>query len=389
MRKPFATAAILAALILAAWPVSPAASQSTSPNLALTQVVIGDLPGWAADTTAALVPGLKLQCRRLAMVAADTALGGQGLSARFGGLAGHWHAPCLAAADLQPNDDAAARAYFTHYFQPYRVGTPALVTGYFEPEVPGSLRRGGVFQTPLLARPSDLMQSPPPASDPLGPPVIGRRDGTTIVPYWSRAEIESGAIGDHARTLFWLKNPADLFFLQVQGSGRIRLPDGSVLRVGYDGRNGRPYTPIGRVLVSQNALAPADVSLQTIRAWLDAHPDRARQVMDANEDYVFFQVRMDADSDLGPPGALGVGLSAGRSAAVDRHFVPLGLPIYLDTTDPLTHAPLRRLVLAQDIGTDIVGPARSDLFMGSGDAASRSAGIMRQPGTEYLLLPRP
>jgi membrane-bound lytic murein transglycosylase A len=381
-------AAIMAAGTLCAC-VPQAANTQAPESLVLTQVAFADLPGWQTDHPSAILPSFKRQCRRLAQLPADTALGGSGLASAFGGRAGQWPAPCRASAALPPDDDAATRDFLVRHFQPYRIDSPALITGYFEPEVPGSLERRGAFQTPLLARPSDLVQTPPPAADPLGAPQIGRLDGGRLVPYWTRADIEAGTTGTHTHVLFWLRSPIDLFFLQVQGSGRIRLPDGGVLRVTYDGRNGRPYTPIGRVLIAQNAMAAPDVSMQTIRAWLEAHPDQAKRVMDTNEDYVFFRAVIHADSDFGPPGAMGVDLAAGRSAAVDRHFVPLGVPLYIDTTDPLTHTPYRRLVLAQDIGTDITGPARTDIFLGSGALAEQMAGIMRQTGSEYILLPRP
>ena len=387
MHLPLIPAVCLATVALYACTVPP--PPPTAPAFELTQVSFTDLPGWQADHTAELVPALKAQCRRLSLMPAETALGGAGPSASFGGRAGQWRAACHAAAGLQADDDAAVRAFFAERFQPYRIGSAALVTGYFEPEAPGSLERGGAYQTPLLARPSDLVQGPPPALDPLGSPVIGRRDGQRIIPYWTRAEIEAGSLGAQARPLFWLRDPVDVFFLQIQGSGRIRLPDGSVMHVAYDGKNGRPYTPIGRVLVGEHALLPEAVSMQSIRAWLAAHPEQARRVMDSNEDYVFFRVAVDADSNFGPPGAMGVSLVAGRSAAVDRHFVPLGAPVFLDTTDPATNQPLRRLVLAQDIGTDITGPARTDVFLGAGDLASHTAGLMHQPGQEFLLLLKP
>ncbi len=377
------------ALLAAACTHPETAAPPPPATLTLTAVSFSDIPAWQTDNVSAVLQSLKRQCRRFTHMPADTMLGGAGLAAAYGGFAGQWGATCHAAADLRPGDDSGMRAFLSRRFQPYRIDTPALVTGYFEPEVLGSLSPAPGFNTPLLARPADLVQAPPAASDPLAAPVIGRRDAGHIVPYWTRAEIEAGALGKNARPLFWLRSPADLFFLQVQGSGRIRLPDGSVLRVTYDGRNGRPYTPIGRVLVADNAMAPADVSMQTIRAWLDAHPGRAKQVMDENQDFVFFRIVRNADSDFGPPGALGVDLAAGRTAAVDRHFIPLGAPLFVDTTDPVSHAAWRRLVLAQDIGTDIVGPARVDLFLGSGVVAEQTAGLMRQPATAYVFLPRP
>ncbi len=196
-------------------------------------------------------------------------------------------------------------------------------------------------------------------------------------------------MGAAARPLVWLASPIDLFFLQIQGAGRVRLADGTLVRLGYDGKNGRPYTPIGRLLVARHALAPEAVSMQSIRAWLAANPAQANAVMNSNEDYVFFRVLPDASPQSGPPGALGVPLQAGRSAAVDRHAIPLGAPVFLDTTDPMTGAPWRRLLLAQDVGSDIVGAARTDVFFGTGDAAEAAAGRMHAAGVDYVLLPRP
>ncbi len=347
-----------------------------------------EIPGWSADALGQTLPALRAECRRLALLPADTALGGAGLAAAAGGRAGQWSAPCQAARSLTPGDAAGARRFYESWFQPYRIDAPALVTGYYEPEVRGALTPGGAYVVPLLARPIDLVQgSRPGEAD--GRPGVGRLETGRLVPYWSRAEIEAGRAGLAARPLFWLADPVDLFFLQLQGSGRVRLPDGEVVRVGYDGKNGRPYTPIGRVLAEQGALAPQDVTMQSIRAWLAAHPDRAGAVMDRNEDYVFFRVIADADSAMGPPGALGVQLQAGRTAAVDRHAIPLAAPLFVDTTDPLTGQPWQKLLLAQDLGTDIVGPARVDVFFGAGDPAAQQAGRMRQPGMDYLLLPRP
>jgi membrane-bound lytic murein transglycosylase A len=196
-------------------------------------------------------------------------------------------------------------------------------------------------------------------------------------------------MGPSAQPLLWLRDPVDLFFLQVQGAGRVRLPDGSVVRVGYDGKNGRAYTPIGGVLVAQNAMAPADVNMQSIKAWLAAHPALAKSVMDRNDDYVFFRILKTEDAVAGPPGALGVDLTAGRSVAVDPHYLPLAAPVFIDTKDPLSSAPWQHLLLAQDSGTDIRGAARADIFFGFGMLAEQQAGRMHEAGTVYLLLPRP
>ncbi len=353
----------------------------------LTRVRFDEVPGWQADSLGQSLPALRAGCHRLATLPADTALGGVGVAATTGGLAGQWLPVCAAASSLVPGDEAPIRRFYETWFQPYRVDTPGLFTGYYEPEVRGALERGGAYQTPVLARPSDLQQTAA-VDDPHGPPVVGRMEQGRLVAYWSRADIAAGRMGDEARPLFWLADPVDLFFLQLQGAGRVRLADGTVVRLGYDGKNGRPYTPIGRVLTAQHALPPDGVSMQSIRAWLTAHPDQAQAVMDRNEDYVFFRVLTGSDAGLGPPGALGVTLTPGRSAAVDRRSIPLGAPLFIDTTDPVTRQPLQRLVLAQDVGSDIVGAGRADVFLGAGAAAEAQAGRMREAGVEYVLLPR-
>jgi len=224
--------------------------------------------------------------------------------------------------------------------------------------------------------------------DSLGRPVLGRRANGVFVPYYSRAEIEAGAARDQTRVLLWLASPVDLFFAQIQGAALVRLADGDLVRLAFDARNGRAYTPIGKILAEQGEIPPDQVSMQSVRAWLDAHPDRAPAVMDRNESYVFFRFAGDADTAFGPPGALGVYLTAGRSAAVDKRYLPLAAPIFVDSTIPDGRL-WRHLVLAQDLGSAIEGPARLDIFFGTGAPAAAWAGSMRQGGTVYLLLPRP
>jgi membrane-bound lytic murein transglycosylase A len=294
---------------------------------------------------------------------------------------------------VPPADDGAARAFFQSQFQPYLITqsgqSTAKVTGYYEPEVAGSASREGEFQTPLLGLPSDLVTFDLGAFDPsmAGKTVVGRLAGNAIVPYYDRFQIDNGALDADSLAVGWVADPVDAFFLQIEGSGRIDLPDGGVMRVTYAGKNGRPYVPIGRVMVEQKLLAANDVTEQSIRAWLEAHPDRARSIMDRNPSYVFFRTAPDLSNAAGPPGALGVSLTPGRSIAVDKSFLPLGAPVWLDTTDPVTHAPLQRLTVAQDLGAAIKGPLRADLFFGSGGTASVGAGAMNAPGRMYLLLP--
>ena len=370
-------------LVLSACVKPPAPPVPPPPPQGLAEASFADLPGWQDDALAEALPGLRLQCRRLALLPADTALGGTGLAQEYGGRAGQWSELCTAAQSLAPED--SARAFFEHWFQPYRITQTGLITGYFEPILQGARHQGGIYQTPVLARPSDLVTGE--GRDAQGRPVLGRRASGQVVPYYTRAQIEAGVLGAQARALVWLASPVDLFFAQMQGAALVRLTDGGLVRLAFDGRNGRPYTPIGKVLVAQGALTAAEVSMQTIRAWLDAHPDQAKALLDRNESYVFFRYAGDPDTAFGPPGALGVYLTAGRSAAVDKQFVPLGAPLFVDSTIPDGRL-WRHLVLAQDLGSAILGPARLDVFFGTGAPAAEWAGRMRQSGTVYLLLPR-
>ena len=369
-------------------------------QLALAPVDFAKLPGWQADHPADALPAFIASCRALAATPADQSLGGLGEAATRGGTAAQWRSACDAAATVSHGSDSAARGFFEAYFQPYAVsdsGEPTakqaqgLYTGYFDPEVSGNRTPGGSFRTPLLGRPGDLVQVDLGdfTEDLKGRSIAGRVQDGRLQPYYDRSQIESGVLGRRRLELVWLADPIDAFMLQIQGSGRVDLPGGKVIRVTYAGQNGRPYVPIGRVLADRGQIPLDQVSLQSIRAWLVAHPKQAAEVMNQNPSFVFFREVDDLRPDQGPPGALGMPLTPGRSVAVDRAYIPLGAPLFIATTDPLTGEPLQRLMLAQDLGGAIRGPVRADIFFGWGKDAEERAGRMRQPGTEYLLLPRP
>ncbi len=379
----------LAALLLLAGCAAPTGREPAT----LTPVGFDALPGWSSDHAWSAVPALLRSCGGFADLPAGQKLGGAGDAARLAGTAGQWAGLCAAAEQLRPHDDDGARAFFEQHFQPYAMtvsgGADALFTGYYEPEVQGSRRRGGRYQTPILALPNDLVQVPAaPGATGGGGKAIGRMSGGQLVPYYDRAQIERGALAARHLELFWLADPAEAFFLQVQGSGRVRLPDGSTARVGYAGQNGRPYVPIGRLLAERGEIPADQVSMQTIRVWLASHPDKARALMDENPSYVFFRELTGLPSDEGAPGAFGVPLTPSRSLAVDPQLLPLGAPVYIATTDPATAGPLDRLALAQDTGSAIKGALRGDLFFGWGPDAENRAGRMRQSGRAWLLLPR-
>ena len=395
---PFA----LSLLALSACVPRPTGPVTTAarPQLSLTPVPFASLPGWQQDHPAAAVPVFLAGCRQLPDAASAQSLGGQGLAASMGGQPAQWQPACAAAASVPPGDDTAARAFFEAYFQPYAVSDTsappdrsgkALFTGYFDPEVHGSRIETRTDRYPLLGRPPDLVQVHLGAfaRDLKGRSIAGRVQDGQLVPYYDRAQIDSGVLARRRLELLWLADPIDVFMLQIQGSGRVDLPDGHVVRVTYAGQNGRPYVPIGRVLADRGEIPLDQVSLASIRAWLEQHPSQAASVMDQNPSYVFFREVTTLGPDEGPPGALGVPLAPGRSIAVDRAFIPLGAPVFIDTTDPLTGAPLQRLTMAQDLGGAIKGPARADIFFGWGPQAEARAGRMRARGREYLLLPRP
>ena len=390
--------ALLALALLSACTVPQEPTTTAGkPELGLRPVAFAALPGWAQGDPAQAMPAFLQTCARLVAMTPDQKLGGAGTAAALGGTPAAWRASCEAAPAVPQGDSAAARSFFETWFQPYAVsnaatgGASGLFTGYYEPEVAGSRSPGGRYTTPLLGKPDDLVQVDLGqfAPDLKGRTIAGRVDGRTFVPYYDRAQIEAGALAHDRLGLLWLADPIDAFVLQIQGSGRVRLPDGHVVRVSYAAQNGRPYVPLGRVLAQDGDIPLKQVSMQSIRAWLAAHPDQAAAMMDQNPSYVFFRELDGLPDDQGPPGALGAPLTPGRSIAVDRHFLPLGAPVFVATTDPLTHAPIRRLMQAQDLGGAITGPVRADIFWGWGPDAEARAGLMKSQGTDYVLLPRP
>lgn len=298
-----------------------------------------------------------------------------------------WRGICADAALFPDPDDATARAFFETRFQPHAVHGDGrrhdgLITGYYEPLLHGSRTRTQRFRYPLHGVPEDLLAVDLGALYPelKGKPLRGRLDGRRVVPYFSRTEI-GVAKKNPAPVIVWVDDPVALFFLQVQGSGRVQFEDGALLFVGYADQNGHPYFAIGNTLVARAAFKPEEVNLESIRAWLAANPGAAAEVLNTNPSYIFFAPR-----EQPAVGALSVALTPQRSVAVDPAFIPLGLPLWLDTTLP-DAAPFRRLVFAQDTGGAIKGPVRADVFFGFGPEAEKLAGNMKSPGRIFVLLP--
>ena len=294
------------------------------------------------------------------------------------------------AADGKPGHDP--RRFFESQLRPYAIqagdgNAGGLVTGYYEPLLRGSRTRSKGFEQPVRGVPEDLLTIDLSAIFPelKDKRVRGRLEGNKVVPYWSRAEIAARGDKLPSRTLLYVDDAVELFFLQVQGSGRVSLPDGTMARLNYADQNGYPYQSIGRVLVDRGELKLEEASMQGIQAWARANPGRLEELLNANPSYVFF--REVPNSKDGPVGALGVPLTAERSIAVDPRSVPLGAPVFLSTTQPLSEQPMQRLVMAQDTGGAIKGAVRADFFWGFGAEAGAQAGRMRQKGEMWTLLP--
>ena len=365
-------------------PVAPPAPPSLPAKYA--PVAWTALPGWYDDRVNEAWPAFRAGCAALVASAATSAL---------------WQGPCSAAEALAPIDQSTVRRFFEAHFIPYQVESAdgrdsGMVTGYYEPLLDGSRVRSERYSVPLYAAPDDLLtiELTDLYPDLKGRRLRGRVEGKRVVPYWSRAEIDNGnaPLGDKA--LVYVEDPVDAFFLQIQGSGRVRLAEGGIMRVGYADQNGHPYVSIGRILVERGEMPLERASLQGIREWGRRNPDKLGPLLDENPSYVFFREvappapgTLEAEID-GPFGSLGVPLLRERTIAVDPRSVPLGAPVYLATTYPLSTRPLDRLVLAQDTGGAIRGAVRADFFWGFGNEAGREAGRMKQDGRMWILWPK-
>jgi len=373
------------ALTLALAACVPAKPPAPPPDhLVLTPASFGDLAAWSGDNSGEALDALRKSCAQRLKFADTAAVGPNGI----GGTVADWRAPCAAAESVSERDDAAARGYFETWFRPYRcannAATEGLFTGYYEPELRGARRRGPGFETPLLKRPPDLVmvELADFRPDLRGERIAGRVVAGRLRPYEKRAEIEAGALDKFDLGFLWVDDPVAAFFLQVQGSGRVTLADGSEVRVGYDGQNGWPYVAIGRVMIERGLLDRESATMPGIKGWFAAHPAETKAILDANPSYVFFR----EIAGEGPIGSEGVALTPGRSLAVDRAYFPLGVPFWLDAA--LDDGRLQRLLIAQDTGGAIRGPVRGDVFWGHGPDAERRAGTMRARGGYFLLLPK-
>ncbi|AGW92060.1 MULTISPECIES: murein transglycosylase A [Cupriavidus] len=308
-----------------------------------------EIGGWTQDDVRAAWPALQASCQALKKRA-------------------EWSRACAAGMMVDAGDLDAMRAYFESNFQPFRVvngdGTDSgLITGYYEPILHGSRTRQGRYQVPLYRKPAQFGNRPLPG----------------------RAELlQNPAM--RGNELVWVDDPVEAAFLQIQGSGRIRMADGTMVRVGFGGTNDQPFRSIGKWLLDRGEITPAQATMQGIKAWARANPWRVEEMLNINPRFVFFR-ELPPNND-GPVGALGVPLTAERSIAVDPATIPLGVPVFLSTTRPLSTEPIQRLMFAQDTGSAIKGGVRADFFWGAGDAAGETAGRMKQGGRMWVLMPR-
>ena len=352
----------------------------------------GELEGWTSDDHAAAFAAFLGSCRTLQNRRRPSARELLPIPMALKSI-------CDDARAAIPLDEDGARKFFEDHFRPIRINklgdTDGFLTGYYEPIIAGSRVPTGEFTAPLYRRPPNLVAA---GRRKLGEAFpskgvfVGRRIGRRkIVPYYDRGQIEDGALDGWHLEICYLHDPVDVLFAQIQGSARIRLEDGAILRVNYDSHNGWPYTPVGRVLLDQKLMNRDQVSMQSIRDWMQTNPDQAKDIRRQNKSYVFFRITDLATEDEAV-GGQGVPLMPGRSIAIDRALHAYGTPFFIQADLPIanqkTGTKFDRLMIAQDTGSAIVGPARADIYFGAGDEAARIAGRIKNPGTFIMLLPR-
>jgi len=353
-------------------------------------VAWSDIAGWSEDDHLAAYNAFRVSCKPIAAQTrppADPKALGTSL-----------RDPCLIARGLELTDGAKAKSFFEMSFLPLRISRlgegEGFVTGYYEPIVDGSLEQNEVYNVPVYRRPSNLFVRGTRQSS-VGLPnkgqvfrKIGRRK---LVPYYDRGEIEDGAIEGRGLEICWLREQTDLLFSQIQGSARVLLPDGSTIRINYDAHNGYPYTPVGRILIERNIIPRDQMSMQKIREWMEQNPEGANELRRQNKSYVFFREVQLSDKDEAV-GAQGVPLTPGRSIAVDKALHVYGTPFFIEGELPIesdrSKTPFRRLMIGQDTGSAIVGPARADLYFGAGAEAGKVSGRIRHNARFVILVPK-
>lgn len=337
-----------------------------------------DLKGWEQDRIGEVWPAFTQSCKALSLRDAD------------------WQTICQDAQQYSAEEHEQIRAFFKKWFEPYEVISSkgkreGLITGYYSPVLFGSTIKDQKYKYPIYKQPDDLLLIDLSSVYPdlANRRLRGRLEGNRVIPFFSREDIEKDRDLLNGQEILWVDDPVALFFLHIQGSGRVRLQNDAVLSIGYANQNGHPYVAIGRLLVEQGEMKLEEVSLQSIKQWLKHNPEKAESILNGNPSYVFFRI---LDEELpGPLGSLNVPLTPKRSIAVDRRQIPLGYPVWLETTLPAKEGEeqtFNNLVMAQDTGGAIAGAARADLYIGEGLGAEWIAGQMKQVGRLFVLKPK-
>jgi membrane-bound lytic murein transglycosylase A len=363
----------------------------TIPNTQYEPIAWSDIEGWAEDDHAAAFTAFLKSCRPVVRSAVP--------SEDAQSLQDGRREVCRRALSLGTAEPAAARAFFEQNFRPVRIAkvgeNEGFLTGYYEPIVEGSRFPSDSYTVPVYRRPADLVVPGRAHFAPGTFPNKGKVWRTVgprkLAPYYDRGEIEDGALAGKGLEICWLKDPTDLLFIQIQGSARVRLDDGKMLRIGYDGHNGWPYVPVGRILIERGLVPRNEMSMDRIREWIRANPEGVSELRRKNQSYVFFhELKLTAQDEA--VGGQGVALSPGRSIAIDRSLHLYGTAFFIDATLPIDSARAStrysRLMVGQDTGSAIVGPARADIYFGAGAEAGRVAGRIRHPGRFVMLIPR-
>ena len=367
---------LMALAAACSWSPRPDGPTPTPPPApALIPVAFSQIEGWMEDDPRLVLDAFENSCISLRWRA-------------------QWQQICSDLATLDDRTEEEVRTFFENRFAPYQLSQPdndrvGIVTGYYVPDLWGSRQPSPDYPYPLYRRPDDLLVIDLSDAYPeLGKYRLrGRLDGKRVLPYWDRAAIEGDRRRLAGNELLWVEDPVELFFLHIQGSGRILFEDGNRTMVNYAGQNGHPYRSISNWLIKQGIMTRDEMSMQNIKAWARDNPSQVNDLLNTNPSYVFFR-ESTGDANGSPPGALGVPLTPGRSVAGDRRYTPLGAPVFLATTWPNTDRPLYRLMMAQDTGGAIKGPVRADFFWGMGDAAGSKAGRMKQAAKFWVLLPK-
>lgn len=364
--------------------------QKSPEPISFKQSSFAQLPGWEVADISQSLKTFQISCKTFLKQNPEQAVGSQQIQMKVK----DWQPACRAAIAIQPVSDKAARHFFKKWFTPIEFyqnqSIEGLFTGYYLPLLHGSLAKTAQYTVPIYGLPDNLVtiNLGDFSADLANRRIVGRIENNKVLPFYNRAQINQGAIENKAPVLAWVDSHIDRLFLEIQGSGIIQLPNGEIMNVGYAGENGAPYTPVGSVLIEKGIMTKETASMQGIKAYLEAHPEEIIPIINRNKSFVFFRVLKESAA----LGAQGVELTPGYSLAVDRKWIPLGTPLWLNTTRPTQHSTtpkrLQRLMIAQDTGGAIRGTVRGDVFWGAGEQATFIAGNMKNPGHYWLLLPK-